>query len=92
MRVLNEETASFFTIKLSQRIPIYSLQLHSSANDNSKLTDDTHFTSSNEDRIIITEVPMLMPNDLLQLPTGRAYCLIEGGQLWKVRMPLARDG
>ncbi len=31
---------------------------------------------------------MLSPADLVQLPKGQAFALIEGGQLYKIRMPL----
>ena len=32
---------------------------------------------------------MLTPADLVQLPKGQAFALIDGGQLWKIRIPLA---
>ena len=31
---------------------------------------------------------MLMPADLIQLPKGQAFALLEGGQLHKLRLPL----
>lgn len=31
---------------------------------------------------------MISPADLVQLPKGQAFALIEGGQLYKVRLPL----
>ena len=46
------------------------------------------FKSRNEDRISVSEVPMLTPAELVSLPKGQAFALIEGGQLWKLRMPL----
>lgn len=91
LRVLEERTASFLTDKLQQRVPIYSLQPYSSVSDVANLGQEATFTSSNEDRFSVNEVPMLTPNDLLQLPKGQAYCLIEGGHLWKIRMPLPLD-
>ena len=33
---------------------------------------------------------MLTPADLIQLPKGQAFCLIGGGQLWKIRIPLPK--
>lgn len=91
LRVLEERTARFLTDKLPQKVPIYSLVPHSSVSDANQLGDGTDFTSSNDDRLISIEVPLLSTNDLLQLPKGQAYCLIEGGQLYKIRMPLAKD-
>lgn len=31
---------------------------------------------------------MLSPADIIRLPKGQAFALIEGGGLWKLRMPL----
>jgi hypothetical protein len=31
---------------------------------------------------------MLSPSDVMSLPIGHAFALLEGGQLWKIRMPL----
>ena len=30
----------------------------------------------------------LIPADLIQLPKGQAFALLEGGQLYKLRLPL----
>ncbi len=35
---------------------------------------------------------MLTPADLVTLPKGQAFALLEGGQLWKLRMPLPDPG
>ncbi len=32
--------------------------------------------------------PLLLPADIIQLPKGQAFALLEGGKLWKIRMPL----
>ncbi len=34
------------------------------------------------------QVPLLEPASLVQLPKGQAFALLEGGQLWKLRIPL----
>ncbi|HHS8513637.1 hypothetical protein [Klebsiella oxytoca] len=34
------------------------------------------------------QVPLLKPASLVQLPKGQAFALLEGGQLWKLRIPL----
>ncbi|MBJ4848215.1 conjugative coupling factor TraD, PFGI-1 class, partial [Salmonella enterica subsp. enterica serovar Derby] len=34
------------------------------------------------------KVPLLEPADVVTLPKGQAFALLEGGQLWKIRMPL----
>ena len=55
-------------------------------------TSGIDFKSRNEDRISVSEVPMLTPAELVRLPKGQAFALLEGGQLWKLRMPLPDDG
>jgi len=32
--------------------------------------------------------PLLTAGELVTLPKGQAFALLEGGQLWKLRMPL----
>ncbi len=36
----------------------------------------------------ITEAPIITPRDIVALPEGQAFALLEGQQFWKVRMPL----
>ena len=35
---------------------------------------------------------MLEPHDVTRLPKGEAFALLEGGTLWKVRLPLPAGG
>ena len=49
------------------------------------------FTSSISDRISNRSVPGLEPSDLQRLPKGEAFALIDGGDIWKLRIPLIRD-
>jgi len=64
------------------------MTLVSGVTDTSDTTLDVDFTSTNQDRINVADVPMLSPADLIALPKGQAFCLLQGGQLWKVRYPL----
>src|SRR3546814_15008851 len=41
-----------------------------------------------QDRISMTSVPMIEPAHIVQLPKGQCFALMQGGALWKVRMPL----
>jgi hypothetical protein len=56
--------------------------------DSSDPGSGVDFKSRNEDRISVSEVPMLTPAELITLPKGQAFALLEGGQLWKIRTPL----
>jgi conjugative coupling factor TraD (SXT/TOL subfamily) len=91
LRVLEEATAKLLTSKLSQRVPIHTLQTYSSVSDASHLGEDAHFSSTNEDRITTSEVPLLMPSDLTQLPKGQAVGLINGSQPHQFCIPLPQD-
>ena len=50
------------------------------ATDSADPTDSATFTSRNEDRVSTESVPMLEPADLVRLPKGQAFALIEGEQ------------
>jgi len=88
LRVKNEDTAKMLTTQLKE-VEIHQLTMVSGATDDANADNDTHFTSRTEDRITTQKVPLLQPGDLTQLPKGQAFALIEGGQLYKLRLPLA---
>jgi conjugal transfer pilus assembly protein TraD len=88
LRVENTETAEILTEKLSE-VEVPTIQVASMASDSNDPTDFAEFQSRNEDRISVERLPMLTPADLVQLPKGQAFALIDGGQLWKIRIPLA---
>ena len=60
----------------------------------SGVTDDTdgdgivNFTSNNQDRISISREPMISPADIVALPKGQAFVLLNGSELWKIRIPM----
>jgi len=60
----------------------------SGASDSSDTESSVDFTSSTQDRISMLRVPTLEPGHITSLPKGQAFCLLDGGQLWKVRFPL----
>src|SRR5690554_5680898 len=87
LRVREEKTAALLTRQLRQ-VNVASRMLVSMASDSSDIANDIDFTSSGGDRISTVQVPMLEPADVVSLPKGQAFALLEGGQLWKIRMPL----
>lgn len=90
LRVKNTETAEILTNQLPE-VSILERMLVSGAGDSSDEHDLVGFTSKTEDRFSTRNVPMIQPADLVQLPKGQAFCLVEGGQLIKVRLPLPLD-
>ena len=87
LRVKELATAEMLTDQLS-RVEVFTLMSVSGVDDSSDPGSGVDFKSRNEDRISVSEVPMLTPAELVALPKGQAFALLEGGQLWKLRMPL----
>jgi len=54
--------------------------------------DERDFTPTNMDRIVPEKVPLIQPADAMALPKGQAFALLEGGRLWKLRLPLPDPG
>jgi len=87
LRVKELATAEMLTEQLP-RVEVFTLMSVSGVDDSSDPGSGIDFKSRNEDRISVSEVPMLTPAELITLPKGQAFALLEGGQLWKIRMPL----
>jgi len=47
------------------------------------------FTSRNDDIVTKTKAPMIEAADILELPQGQAFALLEGNRRYKIRIPLA---
>ncbi len=90
LKVKELRTAELLTNQLEE-VEVQSIVTVSGVNDAASLESGTHFSSKNEDRITIERVPMLRPSELMQLPKGHCFALLNGGQLWKVRLPLPDD-
>ncbi|OLU25502.1 conjugative coupling factor TraD, PFGI-1 class [Pseudomonas sp. PA15(2017)] len=87
LRVRETATAELLTNQLP-KVDVYTTTLVSGATDSSDPTSNTDFTSNTQDRVSTTSVPMIEPASIVRLPKGQAFALLEGGQLWKIRMPL----
>ena len=87
LRVKELATAEMLTDQLP-RVEVFTLMSVSGVDDSSEPGSGIDFNSRNEDRISVSEVPMLTAADMVALPKGQAFALLEGGHLWKIRMPL----
>ncbi len=87
LRVKELATAEMLTDQLP-KVEVHSLTSVSSVDDSSEPASGVDFRSKNEDRLNSTEIPLLTAADLVTLPKGQAFALLDGGQLWKIRMPL----
>lgn len=87
LRVRETATAELMTGQLHQ-VDVLTSTVISGVTDSSNPETGTDFTSNTQDRIGSVSVPLIDPAALIQLPKGQAFALLEGGRLWKVRMPL----
>jgi len=87
LRVKELATAEMLIDQLP-KVEVHSLTSVSSVDDSSEPASGVDFRSKNEDRLNSSEVPLLTAADLVTLPKGQAFALLDGGQLWKIRMPL----
>jgi conjugative coupling factor TraD (TOL family) len=88
LRVLGQESAELLTKSLPE-VEIPMLVPASGVNDANDPTDFAEFSSRTEDKIVREKGPMLSPADLISLPKGQAFVHMNGGRLYKVRLPLA---
>ncbi len=65
-----------------------SNSISSGVADSADAQGNIGFSSNTRDRMSSIQVPLLEPASLVQLPKGQAFALLEGGQLWKLRIPL----
>ncbi len=88
MRVLDQETANLLTKGL-KKVQVVSVDVISGAVDSSNADESgTTFTSSAQQRQTKQTTELLSATELLQLPKGQAFALLNGNKLAKIRMPL----
>jgi conjugative coupling factor TraD (TOL family) len=87
LRVRETATAELLTGQLHE-VEVLTSTVMSGVTDSSDPASRSDFTSNTQDHITPVSVPLLDPAALIQLPKGQAFALLEGGQLWKIRIPL----
>lgn len=87
MRVRELATAEMLTEQLP-KVDIATVMQVSAVSDAATTGTGSEFSSRNEDRVSVVEAPMLTPAEVVQLPKGQAFALLEGGKLYKLRLPL----
>lgn len=88
-RVKDIQTADILTNQLPTA-NVTELTLIAGYNDSSDPDSEVDFTSRHEDRISSTQTTLLEPHDVMKLPKGQAFALLEGGKLYKLRLPLPK--
>lgn len=87
LRVKNEETANLL-VKMLPQVGVVDHAQVSMVNDTPHGEDGVYFNTTNEDRVQTSSVPMIDVNDVISLPKGQAFALVNGGELYKIRIPL----
>lgn len=87
LRVRETATAELLTGQLHD-VEVLTSTVISGVTDSSDPQSQSDFISNTQDRVSALSVPLLEPAALIQLPKGQAFALLEGGQLWKIRLPL----
>ena len=85
LRVRDEHTATLLTRQL-QEVKIYQRLTESRCTDGN--ANGVDFTSQTGDRMDAQATTLVTASDLVSLPRGHAFALLQGGRLYKLRLPL----
>ena len=90
LRVSNDDTAELFT-RCLERVRARSATPSTMANDKSEGNGGELFTTYNTDTVNEIDSALISTNDLYALPKGQAFVMTNGGELYKVRLPLPKN-
>jgi conjugative coupling factor TraD (SXT/TOL subfamily) len=88
LRVRSVTTANLLAEQVPQ-VNVLHLTPMSGVTDTAAQGTGVDFTSRNDDIVTATKVPLIEAADLLELPQGQAFALLEGNRRYKIRIPLA---
>lgn len=88
LRVRSVTTASLLADQVPQ-VNVAQLTPMSGVTDTAAQGTGVDFTSRNDDIVTYTKAPMIEAADILALPQGQAFALLEGNRRFKIRIPLA---
>lgn len=77
LRVREKNTAMLLTDQLPE-VDVYQKTLTSGVTDVSRPGEGTDFNSNVQDQVSLVKVPMISPADIINLPKGQAFALLEG--------------
>lgn len=88
MKIENKDTAEVFTECLEQ-VQVRSIVPSTMANDHHDVKQGQLFTTYNTDQVVEETVELVQVNDLFSLPKGQVFFVTNGGELYKLRVPLS---
>ncbi len=88
LRVRSVATANLMAEQLPQ-VNVVHLTPMSGVSDTAAKGDGVDFLSRNDDIVTSVKSPLFEASDILELPQGQAFALLEGNRRFKIRIPLA---
>jgi len=88
LRVRSVDTAELLAKQVPQ-VNVVHLTPMSGVTDTAAQGTGVDFISRNDDIVTTTKVPLIEAADILELPQGQAFALLEGNRRYKIRIPLA---
>jgi conjugative coupling factor TraD (SXT/TOL subfamily) len=88
LRVRSVTTANLMAEQVPE-VDVMHLTPMSGVTDTAAQGTGVDFTSRNDDIVTKTKVPLIQASDILELPQGQAFALLEGNRRFKLRIPLA---
>lgn len=88
MRVRSVTTAKLLTEQVPE-VDVVHLTPMSGVTDTAAQGTGVDFTSRNDDIWTKTKVPLIEASDVLELPQGQAFAMLEGNRRFKIRIPLS---
>ncbi|HET9642904.1 MAG TPA: type IV conjugative transfer system coupling protein TraD [Burkholderiaceae bacterium] len=86
LRVRSAATAKLVTEQVPS-VDVTTLAVVSGVTDTAAAGTGIDFTSNNQDRVATTKTEMITAADILELPKGQAFALLEGNRRYKIRIP-----
>lgn len=88
LRVRSVATANLLAEQVPQ-VNVVQLTPMSGVTDTAAQGTGVDFVSRNDDIATQIKVPLIEASDVLELPQGQAFALLEGNRRYKIRIPLA---
>ena len=88
LRVRSVGTANLLAEQMP-KVNVVHLTPMSGVTDSSAQGTGIDFTSRNDDIVTTSQAPLIEASDVLKLPQGQAFALLEGNRCFKIRIPLA---
>ncbi len=87
LRLKEAKSAEMLTMSVPD-IEVLNVQSVTSASDSPEPESRVDFTSTSQDRVVPEKVPLINVDELMNLPKGQCFAVLEGNHIYKLRLPL----